>query len=63
MGHSEIIVKKDSILDYTHTIKYDDDWGLIEFMINNSAKITKSPSELTTYIVNRVGNSDSDIID
>jgi glycosyltransferase involved in cell wall biosynthesis len=63
VGHSEIIVKKDSILDYTHTIKYDDDWGLIEFMINNSAKITKSPSELTTYIVNRVGNSNSDIID
>jgi len=62
LGHSEIIVKKDSILDYIHTTRYDDDWGLIEYLINKNCNICKSSSPLYTYIVNRISNLNSDLI-
>jgi glycosyltransferase involved in cell wall biosynthesis len=62
VGHSEIIVKRDSILEYQHTPKYDDDWGLIEYLINKGSYIKKSSTQEYTYIINRIGNTTSDLI-
>jgi hypothetical protein len=63
VGHSELIIKKESILGYTHKTHYDDDWGLIDYLLSAGCKHKKATSQDYSYCVSAITNKTNDIID